>query len=363
MSTASTPSVFAGKQVLLVGGSFSAAEVLSDLLDQKDAIHNATRVHWLIRRPRWFFNKWVSIVPGDKSSLLVPNDLRITRRNRTSPHEVTLTTEEQWRTENLRIQKSCIEQQQESFLGGRLRVNEQFFTRPPLKLVTGNFELLRDQRTAEKLNVLVGEKLLRFEERSAVFESGTRIECDAAIFCTGYSTNLNDFLDPRVLQEMEYDPTDTRIAGVFYKLTFCPAIANLAFIAMHRGTHFYNSELQARWISLVFSGRLAPPDPQEPRVRAALDTERALIHCAADAERSSYLHTDYVGVGDDIARVRRNARHGTAARRGPGAARAAREWHSVNVPLLPEGTGSEPQVARDAIVRLNREIETKWLHK
>ena len=364
VNPASTPPVFAGKQVLLVGGSFSAAEVLSDLLDQKDATHNATRVHWLMRRPRWFYNKWVSSVLGDKSSLLVPNDLRITRRNRTSPHEVILTTEEQWRTENLRIQKSCIEQQQDTFLGGRLRVNEQFFTRPPLKLLTGNFEHFRDQRKAEKLNVFVGEKLLRFEERAAVFESGIRIECDAVIFCTGYSTNLREFLDARVLQEMEYDPSDTRVAGVFYKLTFCPAIANLAFIAMHRGTHFYISELQARWISLVFSGRLAPPDPQELHVRAALDAERALIHSAADAERSCYLHTDYVGVGDDLARE-----FGAM----PDMERLHvedPELHAllVNGTVLAyhyflDGPAAEPQMARDAIVRLNREIKDLFLNK
>ena len=363
-SLASTPSVFAGKQVLLVGGSVSAAEVLSDLLDQRNEAYNATRVHWLMRRPRWFYNKLVSSVPGDKSSLLVPYDLRLTRQNRTSPHEVLLTTEEQWRTGNLRIQKSCIEQQQDSFLGGRLRVNEQFFTRPPLMLVTGNFELLRDPRTTDKLNVLMGEKLQRFEERAAVFESGTRIECDAVIFCTGYSNNLHKFLDPRVLQEMEYDPADTRIAGVLYKLTFCPAIANLAFIAMHRGTHFFNSELQARWIALVFSGRLAPPDPQEPHVRAALDAERSLIHCAADAERSSYLHTDYVGVGDDLAREFGAMPDMERLRvEDP-------ELHAlvVNGAVLTyhyflEGPAAEPQVARDAIVRLNREIETQWLHK
>lgn len=288
--------------MLLVGGSFSAAEVLSDLLDQKDEANNAARVHWMMRRPRWFFNKWVPFVVPDKSSLLIPNDLRLARRNRTSPHEVILSSEDEWRTENLRIQKGCSEQQRDSFLGGRLRVDEQFFTKPPLKLVTGNFELLRHERTAERLNVLVGEKLLLFEERAAVFESGARVECDAVIFCTGYSTNLREFLDPRVLQEFEYNPSDTRIAGVLYKLTFCPAIANLGFVAMHRGTHFYNSELQARWIALVFSGRVAPPDPNDPRVRAALAAERALINCAADADRSAYLHTDYVGVSDDIAR-------------------------------------------------------------
>lgn len=364
-------SELAGKNVLLVGGSYSAAEIMSELIGHEEPSLNAKRVFWLMRRPHWLLGKWLPYAAA--GGKLLPGDLidlrRTNRRNSTEHCEM---TPEEWRASNERMERLCPEQS--TLLGGKLHIDRQrYYSSPPRRLLTWNLELFRQNATAERLEVLREERLSRVGGRRAEFESGLIIDCDAIVFCTGFQFNVSDFMDPKVLSALEHDQSDERGVGVLYRCTFLPGFETLAFAGMHRGLRFYICELQARWIARVFSRRQPPPDPKADSIQNALDGERRLIATGHKSSASSssehtdpddsiqFLHNDSVGFADDLAREISALPDGREMER---LARDDPELHRclTEGPILPAhffivGPDAAFRAAREEILRINKEID------
>ena len=175
------PSSLAGKNVLLVGGSYSATEIMPELIGHEDPTRYLKRVFWLMRRPRWLVGKWLPYeAAGGK---LLPHDLvQVRRCNKTAENEISERTADEWRAANEQMERLCPEQS--TLLGGKLHINrERYYSLPPRRLLTWNYELFRQPSTAERLEVLLGEKLTRLGGRWAEFESGTsRLRRDPLLY-------------------------------------------------------------------------------------------------------------------------------------------------------------------------------------
>lgn len=102
----------------------------------------------------------------------------------------------------------------------------------------------------------------------AVLKNKRELEVDAIIYCTGYHTK-NTFL-PKVAQ---WDVSEKPLTvHELYKLAIHPSLPNLAFLGYARGmvgAITLSTELQARWWSLLVSGKRDLPSPQEMQKHVA----------------------------------------------------------------------------------------------
>lgn len=101
----------------------------------------------------------------------------------------------------------------------------------------------------------------KFTENGVYLEDGTFHECDAVIFCTGYHLSIS-YLDKQSNEIVDYDPNDYKMPNLLYKLTIHPDLPNLGMVCQNEGVFFTASELQAKYLSLVFSGKIDLP-PRE----------------------------------------------------------------------------------------------------
>lgn len=127
-----------------------------------------------------------------------------------------------------------------------------------------------------------------------VLENGTRIEADTVLFCTGYTLNLS-FFNESIQKVLEFEQKEQLQPLTLYKCTFHPEFHNLGFVGVYRGPYWGVMELQARWISAVFSGAI-----DFPKISIETLNEERTIRTIVP--RPQFPHADYVGLADDIAR-------------------------------------------------------------
>lgn len=93
-------------------------------------------------------------------------------------------------------------------------------------------------------------------------DDGTSKEIDTVIFCTGYDLAI-DYFDRETKQKLGYDESDYKFQYLLYKFTFHPLLENFAMVYQNEGIFLIASELQGKWASLVFSGKVQLPLKEE----------------------------------------------------------------------------------------------------
>ena len=97
-----------------------------------------------------------------------------------------------------------------------------------------------------------------------MLEDGSFEQADAVIACSGYNVNV-DFFETDLLNLLAYDKLDNKCPFMTYKCTFHPEAENLGIMGLVDGLFFTCFELQAKWISLVFSGKKSLPSKENMR--------------------------------------------------------------------------------------------------
>ena len=121
--------------------------------------------------------------------------------------------------------------------------------------------------------------------RKVRFSDETWEEFDAIIFGTGFELNL-PFLSPTISDILDLDALHADL----YKFTFHPDLAGLAFLGLweQTGPYFPPLELQARWITYVWSGIRPLPTPSQMNAAIADIPGRARrIATAGDASHGA----------------------------------------------------------------------------
>lgn len=119
-------------------------------------------------------------------------------------------------------------------------------------IVNPNIERALAERTFE-----VRPDVTRLEGEHAIFADGSREAVDAILFATGYRVSFPFLPDPIGRGEGQQFP--------LYRRILSPHADNLAFIGVVDGGpgRLEIVERQARWLTAVLSGRLAPPSRAE----------------------------------------------------------------------------------------------------
>src|SRR5246127_3404684 len=249
------PEGFRGKRVLVVGCAISALEIASDL-----AMLGAARVVSTFRRQRYVMQKLVAGVPSDALTLtrFAALDAEVT------PRELACEKAQDW---ILRTFGSP----------------EQFGALTP----AGNF-LTVGRALSQHFLPLVAEGRIavkpwikEIQGRKVHFEDTSSEKFDAIILGTGFELSI-PFLSPTIAQILDLDAHHADL----YKFTFHPDLAGLAFLGLweQTGPYFPPLELQARWITYVWSE--IRPLPTRSQMNAGI----AKYRCARGESQLQAMH-------------------------------------------------------------------------
>lgn len=266
-----------GKHVCLIGSSYSAYEIASDLVGYAQTITN------VIRKPYWVLPKLLAI-KNNNELVKMPVDCVFYNQKAFS---LMKNDKESFKVVNKLLADFCSAQQQID----ELRVKEEEFENPPKMSISEHYVEYVQQG---KIQVKQGE-IANFSSTQIHFKDQSALEnVDAVIFCTGYSGNI-DFFDESVKNLLEYDAHDRIEPILLYKSTFHSQFKNLAFLDLFRDTHFLMAELQSTWIMRVFSGKLA--FPIEEKFQKGVQEAREIRN---RTPKPQFRHS-YVGLGNLIA--------------------------------------------------------------
>jgi dimethylaniline monooxygenase (N-oxide forming) len=228
------PVSFRGKRVLVAGCAISALEIASDL-----AMLGASRVVSTFRRQRYIVQKLVSGIPSD--ALAFTRFAALTEE--VTPAEI-------------------VGRKMQEYVLRVFGSPEQFGAfKPAGDLVTVGRALSQHYLPlVAEGRIEVKPWIERVAGRTVQFVDGISEEFDAIVFGTGFELHL-PFLSPEICRSLNLDAKHMDL----YKFTFHPDWPGLAFVGLYdqTGPFFPPLELQARWITYVWSGIRQAPSREE----------------------------------------------------------------------------------------------------
>jgi cation diffusion facilitator CzcD-associated flavoprotein CzcO len=225
---------FHNKNVAVIGSSFSALEIASDLSK------SASRIVNVVSSVPWVLPRWVSklehkqtepaanteSLTEDSTITILPVDLAFYQRTEPFPQkEVVKLDEENCQKRHLFLRSLAGSKQKYSPLGEPLN-----WSLPPCVAISDEYlDLTREGRISVVKGRLEG---LNEDGSLSINDSQTIEDIDAVICCTGYSPHLHRFLSPAILKKLEYDPEDTFSPLSLAWDVFHPSLPGLAFCGM-----------------------------------------------------------------------------------------------------------------------------------
>jgi hypothetical protein len=231
---------YAGQRVLVAGGAISAVEITPELV-----FAGAARVLSCMRKQRYVLQR---VIAG------VPLDFRIFTRFAALARERLSLDYVRSHLKEFILRTSGAPQQ-----WGAMPANED----PLVAGITQNqfyLPLVAEGRIVCKpwIRSVAGQRV--------TFEDGSAEDVDAILFATGFRLDL-PFLSQAIRDLVGADGPDLRL----YHHTFHPQLPGLAFLGIFHqgGPNWPPLELQARWITYVWSGACPTPDPAEMAAEVA----------------------------------------------------------------------------------------------
>ena len=273
------------KNVVVVGCSISGAEITASL------VGHAKRVVNIFPRPYLMLPRLVKYKIDQNNYGILPVDMFFYRRSLTYPKEGQSSSET--RLQKIELIKNLFPEQ-----------TNKNISHPDLYFDVNNpnQELLIAVSDYYypyvKQNKIIPKKtsIKRFSAHGIHLEDGTFENADAVLYCTGYETNLS-YLDDLVLKDFGYDTSKNyKHALMLYKCTFHPDYENIAVIGQQDGLFFTGYELQAKWSTEVFTGKIRLPDKKI--MRSFIEKEKRKRDAC---KRSQYPYGSYVNLIDSLA--------------------------------------------------------------
>ena len=235
-----------GKNVVVIGHSFSATDMSANLVGTAATVTNIFRRPYLVT-PRFIRFKSELNKNKPNSFHVVPNDFVVFRR---AVFLYEPQTPEEFRAFNRKhLAQMNVEQSNKEKSHPELFYDFDVETEIRQSISDNYYGMvkrgdIRPKRAAIK----------RFEADGVVLEDGSLEKADAVIVCTGYDVTI-DYFDEDMLKTLEYDKEHYKAPYLLYKFTFHPELENMAMICQNDGLLFTCTELQCKWASLVFSGK------------------------------------------------------------------------------------------------------------
>ncbi|KAL3779630.1 hypothetical protein ACHAW5_000596 [Stephanodiscus triporus] len=299
---------FRGKKVAVVGSSFSALEIASDLsLSVARVVNVSPSVPWVL--PRWIPTMQPLYSNGQKNNdisaiTILPADLVLYRRNQAYPKipETISLTPKDCRERHEYLQSLVGHRQRDSKLGEPTNFDE-----PPFVAISDEYlNLVREDKVEVVHGRLVGigddgtlnicEAQFGSDNPNPPSHSIVLDDIDHIICCTGFAPNFG-LLSPGILSSINYDPEDSFAPVTLAWDTFHPSLPNLAFCGMYRGPYMGIVELQARLAAGVMSGRISL---ERKQIQSAVKASEAIRNAIP---RAQFPHFDYTGFMDTLSQL------------------------------------------------------------
>lgn len=228
------PDRYRGQRVLVAGGSISALEIASDLANS-----GAARVVSTNRRQRYILHKLLAGVPTD--------NIAFTRFAALAAESMPL---------------EMVAQGLKNFVLQTSGSPEQFGAAKPAENIfeAGVSQSQHYLPLVAEGRIITKPWICSIEGQTVYFVDGTQEEIDAMIFGTGYTLHL-PFLSNAIRQTLNLDTHHLDL----YNFTFHPDLPGFAFLGLFEqaGPYFPVLELQARWLTYVWSNVCLAPTPVE----------------------------------------------------------------------------------------------------
>jgi len=303
---------FSGKTVAVVGSSFSALEIASDITQSaKRVINICSTIPWVL--PRWITTMQPllqqSSFAGQKNCdsttiTILSADLVLYKRRQPYPkiHETIFLSPKECRERHQYLQSIVGHKQRHSALG-----EPPNFDEPPFVAISDEYlDLVREEKIEVAHGRLVGIgqdgklEIYNTQSKNDDSQSNSRVlddDIDHIICCTGYAPNLHTFLSPLLLAALSNDPDDVFAPVTLAWDTLHPSLPNLAFCGMYRGPYMGVMELQARLAAGVMSGHISL---EEEQLQSAVKASEAIRNAA---HRPQFPHFDYPGFMDTLSQL------------------------------------------------------------
>jgi dimethylaniline monooxygenase (N-oxide forming) len=264
-----TCETFKDKKVLVIGHSSSGVEISSDLVERDANVTN------IFNSPHWVIKKNIT-VNTYKGEIIMPFDFLLVNRKVFQIMKEKKTKTELFQYQNRLMSILC--RGQNTIPELNIDPNS---TRPIHYTISENYlDYVHKGKIIPKK-----VKIKSFTETGVIYENGKEESADIVIFCTGYKYDF-DIFDEDVLKKLEYNPKDIYQPVITYKGTLPLDVENLAFVGLVKEPALIFIELQARWVSKLFNGKVKLPDRQ--KFITGLNKERLLRDCEYRAKYSRF---------------------------------------------------------------------------
>jgi Family of unknown function (DUF6314)/Flavin-binding monooxygenase-like len=291
-----SPLSYTNQTVAVVGNSFSAHEIASDLRRNgaKRVINiigdQPTRIPYVV--PHY--------VPSSNGAAFLPIDFVMYQRDRPGPKdtEATLMEEEDCKKRHnlLRSWLGARKLRQAASVGLSMG---QSTSSPPLVSISEDFLSLAIDRKIEIMNgrmTTAAVDTTHCESITLQLSDGSIVNgIDSIIACTGYKCGL-EYLSPEILASLQYDESDAFSPFIACYDAVHPGLPHLGLIGMYKGQYFGVMELQARLIAGIISGQVNGLS-DESFAKELLASEKR----RHGTPRAQFPHFDYIGMMDTLA--------------------------------------------------------------
>ncbi|EFA85885.1 hypothetical protein PPL_01117 [Heterostelium album PN500] len=275
---------FLGKSVLVVGDCNSGCEIAAELAE-----NTVIKVTQVIKKIPWVLDKYLTKPSSNENPLVFPVEVAFFSREGSDFAKKNFKSEQQSFIDmNEWLSNVCSKQQTHKSLHKPMPSDVT-----PFIVISQNYT---DCVINEKITV-VQHPIAKIQGKTVEFANGESREIDHILCANGYSYEL-PYLSEEILKDLDYNPNNKKIPIILHKSTFHPTLQNIGFVGWFLPAMFPIIELQARWLSLVFSENLEPPTKEQ--IVEGLKEERAIL---ASPFQKQYPHVEMVDMGDEIATI------------------------------------------------------------
>ena len=222
-------SSFQGKNVIVVGCSFSSCQIASEIGEVAKSVIN------IFRKPRWIIKRTVLHSHFQKP---LPVDFSVFRFKDSFKSELNQ------EKKNILINQWLSARSEQNSISPSLFMNESSI-----------FAIADDYLDSIKMMKItpVRAEIKNIKDNVVYLTDGSSHKPDAVIFCTGYKFRPAPF-EEQVLEALNYDKNDNYRPLNLYNLSFNPKFKTLAFVGTPKG-YFLGIELFAKYAFFNLMGK------------------------------------------------------------------------------------------------------------
>ncbi|KAK6501202.1 hypothetical protein TWF481_009046 [Arthrobotrys musiformis] len=310
-------------KILVVGGQFSGVEIagtiathVSDAVNapgprRNDFIDQASQkpkfsVHHLVQRPTWILPLVTASTPADSAPCFLPMDLNSQNLSNRPPGPL-VNTQGHISVDTARFVNSyfrnLLKTDQSEFSPG-LTVQEADYDNQPFLGISDTY---MDHVRCGAITISRGKlESISGNTANVASPSGEKIEDVAAIvLATGFKASASlSFLSEDVQQKLSIAPNDlNNTVALAFHSTHHPEVPNLGFVGFYRSPYWGAIEMQARFVTALFSygGPLSSSLPASMAEALKNDTSIGrVLSLRTDPRASQFPMGDYAWLSQEF---------------------------------------------------------------